>query len=194
MKNAGSIQDDFWCLFLNLWNVTMVLIINSSNWILPGIYTPTYEICSRISQDYSKPQKFENTAMALSFATFLIYVFVTLRIKVFKHKTRHTIVPVEQNQIINSNTNNKLFIDLTLSIGSVLLIMAIFVANYIISLRYPVFDFSHNTFHYVFQFYHLLMIPIVLNLFVVFFYVKNEHTKVILLRECWDVLNEWKGQ
>ena len=179
MKNAGSIQDDFWCLFLNVLNVMMVLIVNSCNWFLPGIYTPTYEICSGISQDYSKTKKFENTAMALSFLTLLIYVFVTIRIKIYKHKIRLTITPVEQDQNVNGNSNNQLWTDLTLTIGSVLIIIAIFVVSYIISIRNPLIEIIQSTFNYYLEFYYLLMVPIVLNVFVVFFYCKNvdsEHT------------------
>ena len=155
----------------------MVLIINSSNWMLPGIYTPTYEVCSCISQDYDQPKKFDNTAMVLSLTTLLVFSIAAIRIKIYKQKIKMTVLPLEPSNIPVTKFPNKLLVDLTLTIGSILLIMTTFGVIYIIGSKQAKVDFT------VIQFIYLLMVPIVFNLFSSLFYIKNINARKIILRE-----------
>ena len=177
LKNAGSVHDDFWCLFINVWNVMIVLLINISNWILPGIYTPTYEICSCISQDYNLPKKFEKTAMVLSLTILLVSAFVAIQIKIYKRKIKLTVVPIKQSHIVTNKFPNKLVVDLTLTIGSVILIMASSGIVYIIGSKHTKVDFK------ILQLIYLIMMPIVFNLFSILFYAKNVNARKIIYRE-----------
>ena len=189
VKNVAAIHDDFWCLFLTLWTAFAVALTNSCNWILPGIYTPTYEICSCNSQDYSQPKKFENTAMILSFATFIISAIVTYRIKVFKHKINLTISPVVPNQ----NSNN-ILAELKITMGIVVLIITVFFVSYILSLTNSTIHLTQNTLNSLIQLYFLLMLPTVFNLFAISFYVKHELVKKSILREFKDAVTIFKVQ
>jgi hypothetical protein len=178
LKNAGSLQDDFWCLFLNIWLIFVILLVNGSNWILPGIYTPTYEICSCISQNYGQTRKFENTAMALSLTTMIIFSFVAIRIHTFKYKLKMTVAPVGPIQNHKSKFQNKLLADLTLTICSVLLIATTFAITYIIgSTHVTVVDFN------IIQCLYLLMMPVAFNLVTILFYAKNVNARKMILRE-----------
>jgi hypothetical protein len=66
-------------LFINIWNILAILILNSINWFLPGSYTSTYEFCTCSMEDKSAPKKFERTAIILLSTTFLIYIFINIR-------------------------------------------------------------------------------------------------------------------
>ena len=171
-----------------------VLIINISNWILPGIYTLTYEICSCISQDHSQHIKFENTSLIISLSSLLVYAYVTVRIKIYKKKMRMTIAPVGPKQTVNNQIQKKeLLTDLTKNIGTFLLVIAIFGFSYILSKTNPSAGLNHQSFNNI-QLYYLFMIPVVLNLFVISFYARNENAKIVILRECSDTLTLCRGQ
>jgi len=176
-KNAGLLHDDFWCLFFNMWVILSILVINGANWILPGKYSPTYEICSCISQDNTQPRKFENTAMALSLTTVLVFSFVAIQIKIYKRKLKLTVLPVAQSNSHKSLFTNKLLIDLTLTIGSVFLLSTLFFVVYILGSTNGKVDFN------IVKYYYLLMGPIIFNLVTILFYAKNVNARKILLKE-----------
>lgn len=177
LKNVGALQDDFWCLFLNIWMIFAMLVINSSNWILPGIYPASYETCSCISQDYSQSRKFESTSTVLSIITLLVSSFVAARINIYKFKLKMTVLPLGPSQILKNKFPHKLLADLTLTIGSLLLLIVTFAIVYIISSRV---EFNTKFFLY------LLTIPVALNLFSFLFYAKNANARKTILRELYD--------
>ena len=88
LKNAGSLHDDFWCLFFNIWVIFAMLLIISTDWMLPGIYTPTYEFCSCIFQDHSQPSKSDNTTMFFPLTTLFINAIASIQINIYKHKIK----------------------------------------------------------------------------------------------------------
>ena len=130
LKNPGSLHDDFWCFFLNIWIFFGVLLINFSNLMLPGIYNPTYEMCSCTLQDHSQPKKFEKTGIVFSLFTLLLFTFVALRINIYKHQMKSSAAPLHPNQ--THHLPNKLLADLTLTTGFSLLFAAASIVKYIV--------------------------------------------------------------
>jgi len=182
LKNAGSLHDDFWCLFLNIWVIFAMLLISGSHWVLPGIYTPAFEICSCISQDHNQPRKFENTAIVFSVTTLFSYAIASIQINIFKHKNKSTTAHVNPNQSLHRKFPNKLIVELSLTIGSGLLIMATSSFVYII-------DSTRATMNYhLMEYFYLLMMPITFNMVSVLFYAKNATARKIIFRELIDSL------
>ncbi len=185
MKNAGSLDDDFWCLFLNIWILFATLIVSGIDWMLPGIYTLTYEMCSCTLQDYSQAKKFEKTAMAVSISSLLICSFVAIRISIYKYKIKSTVQQVAPNQThYNNKLQNKLLADLTLTIGSVFLVIAASSVKYIFSSTQTPAKVDFNSQ----QYFNLLVLPITFNAFCILFYLRNASARKMIFRELNDYL------
>ncbi len=165
---------------LNIWIIFAMLLINVCNWMLPGIYTPTYEICSCTAQDYSQPQKFENTSLVLSLTTLLVFSFVAIQIHIYKRKIKSTLAPVDSHQILQIQFPNNLLADLTLTIGSVVFLMATFSTVYVIGSTHTTVDFN------LAQFIYLLILPISFISVAILFYAKNANARKIIMREFCD--------
>jgi hypothetical protein len=180
LKSAGFLQDDFWCLFLNIWMIFAMFVINGSNWFLPGIYPPPYEICSCISQDYSQPRKFEDTTMVILITMLLVWSFVAIRVYIYKRQSEVTVAPLVPTQAPAIQFSNKLLADLSLTIGCVLLLTTTFSIIYMISSSNAPVDFN------VLKYVYVLIMPVSLNLFTILFYGNNVKARKILLRELID--------
>ncbi len=181
-KNSGFLHDDFWCLFLNIWMIFAMLVINGSNWFLPGIYSPISELCSCISQDYSLPRKFENTTMTFLLTLLVVWSFVSLRINIYKRSLNVAVAPLEPSQTLAIKFPNKLLADLTLTIGCVLLLTITFSIIYMFSSTNSTVEF--NTLKYV----YVLVMPVTFSLFTFLFYANNVKARKTLLREMSDLL------
>jgi hypothetical protein len=151
-----------------------MLLIISTDWMLPGIYTPTYEFCSCIFQDHSQPSKFDNTTMFFPLTTLFINAIASIQINIYKHKIKSTVVQVDPNQSLQYKFPNKMMVDLSLTIGSVLLIMAISFFIYIISSTHATVDYT------TVEYFYLLMMPISFNSVSVSFYLKNPNVRKII--------------
>ena len=88
-----------------------------------------------------------------------------------------TVLPLGPSQILKNKFPHKLLADLTLTIGSLLLLIVTFAIVYIISSRV---EFNTKFFLY------LLTIPVALNLFSFLFYAKNANARKTILRELYD--------
>jgi hypothetical protein len=185
LNNAGALHDDFWCLFLNIWIVFATLIVSGIDWMLPGTYTPTYEMCSCTLQNYSEPKKFEKTTMAVSIITLFICSFVAIIISIYKYKIKSSVQQVAPNQThYNNKLQNKLLADLALTIGSVLLIIAASSVKYIFSSTQTPAKVDFNSQ----QYFNLLELPITLNSFSILFYARHASARNMIFRELKDCL------
>jgi hypothetical protein len=185
LKNAGFLHDDFWCLFLNIWMIFAMLVINGSNWFLPGIYSPISELCSCISQDYSLPRKFENTTMTILLTALFVWSFVSLRINIYKRSLEVAVAPLDPSNTQAIKFPKKQLADLTLTIGCVLLLTMAFSIIYVFSSKNTTVDFS------VLKFFYVLILPVAFNLFSILFYAKNVKARKTLLRELRDSFHSW---
>jgi len=184
-KSAGFLHDDFWCLFINIWMIFAMLLINGSNWFLPGIYPPPYEICSCTSQDYSQPRKFEDTAMAILLTTLLVWSFVAIRVYIYKRQSEVTVAPLVPSQALAGQFSNKLLADLTLTIGCLILLTMTFSIIYVISSANATVDFN------ILKYVYFLIMPVSSNLFSILFYANNAKARKTLLRELRDSFHSW---
>jgi hypothetical protein len=162
-----------------------MFVINGSNWFLPGIYPPPYELCSCISQDYSQPRKFENTTMTLLLITLLVWSFVAIRINIYKQSLKVTVAPLAPSQTLAMQFPKKLLADLTLTIGCVLFLTMAFSIIYMFSSTNATVDFNNLKFSY------FLIMPVSFNLFTILFYAKNVNARKTLLRELRDSFHSW---
>ncbi len=162
-----------------------MLLINGTNWFLPGIYSPISELCSCISQDYSLPRKFENTTMTILLTLLFIWSFVSLRIKIYKRSLEVAVAPLEPSHTLAIKFPEKLLADLTLTIGCVLLLTITFSIIYMFSFTNSTVEF--NTLKYV----YVLIMPVTFSLFTFLFYANNVKARKTLLREISDSLNSW---
>ena len=158
-----------------------MLIINGVNCFLPGVYGPTYEMCTCRPQDYTLPSKFDNTNAVLVFVTVMVYVFVSVRIKFYKNKSN----PQENQTETRKFARNKFIADLTLTIGPVLLIIIINIVNYTLGKSRSNISDKQYPYHIIIQLQFLIAIPLTINIFVILFYLKNKEAKRVLLRE-WN--------
>ena len=93
-------------------------------------------------------------------------------------KIKSTVVQVDPNQSLQYKFPNKMIVDLSLTIGSVLLIMAISFFIYIISSTHATVDYT------TVEYFYLLMMPISFNSVSVSFYLKNPNVRKIIFWEC----------
>ena len=188
LKNAGFLHDDFWCLFLNIWTIIAILVTNSSNWFLPGIYTPPYELCACISQDYSLPRKFEDLGMVILLTTMIVWTFVTIRVTIYNRSLEGTVAPLVPSQTLptlQTISQNKLLSDFSFPIGCLLPLTMAFSVIYIFSSSKVTVNFND------FKFFYVLIMPVAFNLFVILFYANNPKARTTLLRELNDSFNSW---
>jgi hypothetical protein len=183
LKNAGVLHDDFWCLFLNIWMIFAMLVINGSHWVLPGIYSPAYEICSCSSQDYSQPRKFENTTMTILLTAMFVWFFVAIRIKIYKRSLEVTVAPLAPSQTLAVQFKKRLLADKTLTIGCVLFLTMAFTIIYLFSSTNATVDFN------VLKYFYVLIMPVTFSLFSIVFYANNAKIRKNLLRELFDSFN-----
>ena len=183
LKNAGVLHDDFCCLFLNIWMIFAMLVINGSHWFLPGIYSPAYEICSCTSQDYSQPRKFENTTMTILLTALLVWFFVSIRIKIYKRSLEVTVAPLAPSQTLAVQFKKRLLADKTLTIGCVLFLTMAFTIIYLLSSTNATVDFN------VLKYFYVLIMPVTFSLFSIVFYANNAKIRKNLLRELFDSFN-----
>jgi hypothetical protein len=161
-----------------------MLVINGSNWFLPGIYPPPYELCSCISQDYSQPRKFENTTMTILLTTLSVWCLVAVRIKIYKRSSEVTVAPlVVPWQTLPIKLPNKLLADLALTFGCVLFLTVAFSIIYVFSSTNATVDFN------VLKYFYILIMPVAFNLFTILFYASNATARKTLLREFYDLHN-----
>ena len=184
LKNAGFLYDNFWCFFLNIWIIFAMFIINGTNWFLPGIYPPPYELCACISQDYSQPRKFENTTVTILLTTLSVWCLVAVRIRIYKRSSEVTVAPlVVPCQTLPIKLPNKLLADLALTIGCVLFLTVAFSIIYVFSSSNAIVDFN------VLKYFYVLIMPVAFNLFTILFYASNVTARKTLLRELNDLHN-----
>jgi hypothetical protein len=140
--------------------------------MLPGIYNPTYEMCSCTLQDHSQPKKFEKTGIVFSLFTLLLFTFVAVRINIYKHQMKSS----------THHLPNKLLADLTLTTGFSLLFAAASIVKYIVGSTHTIVDFK------TMQFVYLLALPITCISMNILFFAKNANGRKIILRELRDSL------
>jgi hypothetical protein len=180
LKNGAGANNEFWCIFINVWIFSAMLIVNGVNWSLPGLYGHTYEMCTCSSQDYNLPSKFDNTNSVLVLITITVYVFVSIRIKIYKNKVK----PQENYTDQRPFAKKKFITDLSVTIGPALLIIIIFVVTH--SLGKTRSNISNEiSFYLVIHLHYLVAIPLIFNIFVLLFYTKNKNIIKTLLRE-WN--------
>jgi hypothetical protein len=188
LKNAGFLHDDFWCLFLNIWTIIAILVANSSNWFLPGIYPPPYELCACISQDYSLPRKFEDFGMVMMLTTVIVWSFVTIRVKIYKRSLEGTVAPLVPSQTLptlHTISQNKLLSDFSFPIGCLLPLTMAFSVIYIFSSSKATVNFN------ALKFFYFLIMPVAFNLFAILFYANNPKARTTLQRELNDSFHSW---
>ena len=179
LKNAAVVNDEFWSLFINLWNIAAMVIMNSANLFLPGLYTHAYEMCTCTLQDYNLPTKFDNTGMAVSLLTLITYVFVSVKIKLYKHSNDRPIYPIVSSKF----TKNKLIINITLTVGPVCLMIVAFVVSYFLGKTRSGYTYSQYPYYLIIQYYFLIQFPFIFHLFAILFYLRNKNATKVLVRE-----------
>jgi len=179
LKNGVGANDEFWCIFINIWIFSAMLIVNGVNWSLPGLYGHTYEMCTCSSQDYSLPSKFDHTNSVLVLITITVYVFVSVRIKIYKNKVK----PQENHTDPRIFVIKKFIADQPITIGPALLIIIIFVVTYSLGKTRSNSSNSENQFYLVIHLHYLIAIPLTFNIFVLLFYATNKNIVKILHRE-----------
>ncbi len=179
LKNALLANDDYWHLFINLWVFFSTLITNGVNWFLPGLYTPTYEICACTLQDYNQISKFEGTALVSTLFTMTVYVLASARIKIYKHKTTSMVYPTE----ISSFAKNKLIAELTLTIGPTFLITVIFLVSLFMGKTRTGIPYYQYPYYLIIYLQYLIVIPFIVIIFVAFFYAYNKQVQKTIQRE-----------
>jgi hypothetical protein len=160
-----------------------MIVTIGSNWFLPGIYSLAYEICSCTSQDYSQPRKFENTTMTILLTALLVWFFLAIRIKIYKHSLKVTVAPLVPSQTLATQFQKKLWADKTLTIGSVLFLAMTFCAIYMFSSTNARVDLN------VLKYIYVIIMPVAFSLFSIVFYANNVQIRKTLLRELLDSLH-----
>jgi hypothetical protein len=160
-----------------------MFVINGTNWFLPGIYPPPYELCACLSQDYSQPRKFENTTMTILLTTLSVWSLVAVRIKIYKRSSEVTVAPLVPCQTLPIQLPNKLLADLALTIGCVLFLTVAFSIIYIFSSTNATVDFN------ILKYFYILIMPVAFNLFTILFYASKATARKSLLRELSDLHN-----
>ena len=181
LKNGAGANNEFWCIFINMWVFSSMLISNGVNWFLPGLYSPTYEMCACTSQDYNLPSKFDNTNSVLVLVTITAYIFVSGRIKFYKNKNKH-----QENQAERRTyARNKLIAELTLTIGPALLIVIVFLVHYLLGKARSNISDNQNPSYLIIHLQFLIALPLIFNIFVIIFFIRNKDAKKVLVRE-WN--------
>ena len=160
-----------------------MIVTNGSNWFLPGIYSPAYEICSCTSQDHSQPRKFENTTITILLTTLLVWIYVAIQIKIYKYSSEVTVAPLVPSQTLAIPFKKHLWADKTLTIGSVLFLAMTFCAIYMFSSTNARVDFN------VLKYIYVILMPVAFSLFAIVFYANNSQIRKTLLRELLDSLH-----
>lgn len=156
-------------------------ISNGVNWLLPGLYGNTYEICTCTFQDYRLLPKFDNINSVLTLVTVTVYAIVSVRIKIYNNKNKSMIHSTENIKFGKHN----FIANITITIGPALLLIIAFLANYFLGkTRSNVVDSQYASYHAIHAQY-LISLPLIIAIFVIFFYTKNKNVKNVLLRE-WN--------
>ena len=97
LNDPASFQDDFWTLFINIWIAGFSYISQFIFIYQPGIQAPNFYIFSgkNPANDATKPFKLNVTLLSYLFLTVIIQAFVSLKIYIYKIKTKTIIT--EQN-------------------------------------------------------------------------------------------------
>ncbi len=170
LKNAVLANEEYWYLFINLWIFSAVIITNSVNWFLPGFYSLTYEMCTCSSQDYNQQSKFEKTALISTLLTVIVYVIVSVKIKLYKYKTQ----PLDHPAANKNMSKNKLIADLTLTIFPTFLIIVTFLVNLLVDRTRSGIPYSQFPYYLIIQVQYLIVFPLVCTVFVAIFYATNK--------------------
>ena len=84
LKNPTALQEDFWKLFINLFSITLCIISQVSQFMLPGKKPNIYYVClGEFPNKYvSSPVKLNISQIVLVLFSFVFYIYASIQIKI----------------------------------------------------------------------------------------------------------------
>jgi len=117
----GSIKDDFWCRFLNIWIVFASILYDTTRYVLPGKLTFSYYTCAGLSPELDQDMPSKRGANTIETLSILLYIAISLRIFIYKRCNRvlpeqspnakgskhrnYALTDIEKNTIAGASSN-----------------------------------------------------------------------------------------
>ena len=195
LKNPTIFQDDFWNLFINIWILGFVHIIQIIYYLTPGRNYLYYYICSGQNpiSDQQKTLKTDFVGQLVTGFSIVIHVFIYIKIKLYKKKIKSTGFNIANAQSLKKKVNDFISVetdsltDITTSIFSAL-ILSLCVFMVIKSNKIPLQEF--NCFpNYLYEYFFRLVWPYLMVLAIVLLhYYHNPMLRETIKREYLNVV------
>jgi len=98
MKNPGSLQDDFWSLFLTLWTVGFSFIWNVTRFAYLQPSDLYVNFCTKVNPVNEKNTNNNKNSQVEVLVCLILHIAITARIQIFKHQEAKRVQPTSQIQ------------------------------------------------------------------------------------------------
>jgi hypothetical protein len=98
MKNPGSLQDDFWSLFLSLGTVGFSFTWNFTRFVQPHSSDLYLSFCSKVNSANEKNINENKNSQVEVLVSLILHIAIRVRIQIFKHQEAKGVQPTSQTQ------------------------------------------------------------------------------------------------
>ena len=186
IKNPSGQNDDFICFFTNLACAINGFIAQFVLHFMPGSNSHPYYFCSGTLPDPSVKKKMNYPITALAIVCPLVYVYVLIKIKLYRKKCAASIIPfvVSSHSMPLPSSVGKIFQTSLANLTTVAIELLIVIPSLVLMLYLGTKDMEYLHSHLNLVYFHFHGIPLILTTFsVINYFVNNKKMTTTLLRE-----------